>query len=127
MGEAYADRWNRSEDLLEVWRKSAGIPGPPGDDEFGRIIAANNWDPEKPADPRRVKMREIVRESGWAGISVNRILTRLTSLGLNPPARETVQRWLAEDEKMGLVRRGDRGSRNWRWAHHDDGPLPGAS
>jgi hypothetical protein len=70
-------------------------------------------------------MREIVREAGWAGISTNRILTRLTGLGLSPPARETVQRWLADDEKMGLVRRGQGGSRNWRWVHHDD-DLPGA-
>jgi hypothetical protein len=122
MGDDYKNRWKRSEDLLEVWRKSAGIPEPPDDDEFGAIIAANNWDPEKPVDPRRIKMREIVRDAGWAGISVNRIMTRLHSLGMAPPARETVQRWLADDEKMGLVHRGERGSKNWRWARHDDWP-----
>jgi hypothetical protein len=128
MGEAYSARWDRAEDLLKVWRESAGVPEPGDDDDaFSRIVAAENWDPEKPADPRRVKMREIVREAGWAGISTNRILTRLTSLGLNPPARETVQRWLADDEKMGLVHRGQGGSRNWRWAHHDDDHMPGAS
>jgi hypothetical protein len=128
MGEAYADRWKRCDDLLEAWRQSAGIAPPPdlGDDEFGRIIAAENWDAEKPVSPHRLRARQIVREAGWAGIKVGDVWNKLCEEGTNPPARETVQRWFADDEKMGLMLRGQRGSQRWRWANLDDDELPGA-
>jgi hypothetical protein len=54
------------------------------------------------------------------------VWNKLCEEGANPPARETVQRWFADDEKMGLMLRGQRGSQRWRWANLDDDELPGA-
>jgi hypothetical protein len=126
LGEAYEKRWERCEDLLQAWRESAGIaPKPDFDDEFGEIVARLN-DPEKPVSPHRQRAREIVRKAGWAGIKVGDVWNRLCETGDNPPRRETVQRWFADDEQMGLMVRGQRGSQRWRWANLDDDDLPGA-
>jgi hypothetical protein len=126
LGDAYADRWDRNEDLLTAWRQSAGIaPEPDLDGEFGRIVANLN-DPEKPVSPQRRRAREIVRKAGWAGIKVGDVWNQLCEEGANPPRRETVQRWFADDETMGLMHRGQRGSNRWRWANLDDDELPGA-
>lgn len=127
MGDAYADRWDRCGELLEAWRASAGITPPPDtDDEFGQIVANLQWDPEKPVSPHRLRARQIVREAGWAGITSGNVWKQLCDEGKNPPARETVQRWFADDEKMGLMHRGQRGSNRWRWANLNDDELPGA-
>ena len=126
LGDAYADRWDRCGDLLAAWRESAGIaPEPDIDGEFGRIVAGLN-DPEKPVSPQRRRARQLVREAGWAGIKVGDVWNRLCEEGANPPRRETVQRWFADDESMGLMHRGQRGSNRWRWANLDDDELPGA-
>jgi hypothetical protein len=126
LGEAYSKRWKRNEDLLAAWRESAGIaPKPDFDGEFGEIVARLN-DPEKPVSPHRQRAREIVRQAGWAGIKVGDVWNRLCETGENPPVRETVQRWFADDEQMGLMVRGQRGSQRWRWANLDDDELPGA-
>jgi hypothetical protein len=126
LGDAYADRWDRNEDLLAAWRQSAGIaPEQDFEGEFGRIVAGLN-DPEKPVSPQRRRAREIVRKAGWAGIKVGDVWNQLCEEGANPPRRETVQRWFADDETMGLMHRGQRGSNRWRWANLDDDELPGA-
>lgn len=65
-------------------------------------------------DSRQEKVRQIVQAAGHAGIKVSRILTCLDPENGKVPARETIQRWLAADEKLGLVRRGT-GDSNWRW------------
>ena len=67
-------------------------------------------------DPRRARAREIVRESGIHGITVGRVLTRLEAEGMTA-VRETVQRWFANDEEHGMMRRGQHGSRLWRWVN----------
>ena len=123
LGPAYAERWTRPEtaDLLDTWRRAANIapepePGAETDAEFGRIIAHMESDPEKAVDPRRARAREIVRESGIHGITVGRVLTRLEAEGMTA-VRETVQRWFADDEEHGMMRRGQHGSRLWRWVN----------
>ena len=123
LGPAYAERWTRPEtaDLLDTWRRAANIapepePGAETDAEFGRIIAHMESDPEKAVDPRRARAREIVRESGIHGITVGRVLTRLEAEGMTA-VRETVQRWFANDEEHGMMRRGQHGSRLWRWVN----------
>ena len=135
LGPAYAERWTRPEiaGLLDIWRREANIaPEPEPEEEelggeFGEIVARLKFDREKPVDPRRAKAREIVRESGIHGITVGRVLTRLEALGMTV-ARETVQRWFAEDEsRYGLMRRGQHGSRLWHWVNFssDDDDTPG--
>jgi len=94
-------------------------PAPPGDDEFSRLVTSLKWDHEKPVDPRHEALRRIVRENGLHGITAGRALSRLESQGMTV-ARETVQRWLAADEKAGLVCRGLHGSRLWRAAEFAD-------
>ena len=94
-------------------------PAPPGDDEFSRLVTSLKWDHEKPVDPRHEALRRIVRENGLHGITAGRALSRLESQG-KTVARETVQRWLAADEKAGLVCRGLHGSRLWRAAEFAD-------
>jgi hypothetical protein len=129
MGTAYTERWDRCADMLDEWRRSAGIPAKPdlGDDEFGKIIANSfDSDPEQPVSPQRIRMRQIVRNAGWAGVRSGDVWRQLCDEGKNPPARETVQRWMAADEKMGLMLRGQRGSNRWRWANLDDDEMPGA-
>jgi hypothetical protein len=127
LGEAYSERWERNKDLLQAWRDSAGIrPEQDFDGEFGEIVANLNFDPEKPVSPNRRRAREIVREAGWAGVKAGDVWNRLCEEGNNPPRRETVQRWLADDEQMGLMVRGARGSQRWRWANLDDDDMPGA-
>lgn len=136
MGEAYAQRWERSASLLDLWRESAGIPEPPeaaGDDDglpedlddwdkgdfdraFGRIVASVQEDPEGPVDIRRKVMWRILREAGFQGVAVKSLVIRLENRG-SATRREVVHRWLAADEKKGWVRRGKRGSSSvWIWA-----------
>ena len=100
----------------------AASPAPPGDDEFSRLVTSLERDHEKLVDPRHEALRRIVRENGLHGITAGHALSRLEAEDMIV-ARETVQRWLAADEKAGLVRRGLHGSRLWRAAEFaDDSP-----
>jgi energy-coupling factor transporter transmembrane protein EcfT len=129
LGDAYAERWDRCTDLLDAWREAGGIPQPPDpDDEFGSIVAFNKLeglaDPPGGIDPREKRMLQIIREAGWTGLYVRQIMSRLQSEGKNPPARETVQRWLAKNADKGKLHRPARGS-GWRWANlGDDDDMP---
>jgi hypothetical protein len=130
MGEAYEQRWTRphGQDLLAKWRESAGIPEPPERDEkdpFWEIVG-HQEDPERPLDPRRVKIREYLYQRGPQGYTTQRLLGLLKSDGLNG-IREVVQRWLADDESKGLVRRTGSPLHRWVW-HAGQGPddAPGA-
>jgi hypothetical protein len=142
MGSAYSERWDRSASLLDEWRRTAGIPEPtepggPDDDgdgddsdpddwdakrferEFGRIVAQVP-DAEAPADPRRKVMWRILRDAGWAGLSVKSIVIRLDTAGAMT-RRDVVHHWLKEDEQKGWVRRGKRGTQPvWIWSGHGD-------
>jgi hypothetical protein len=121
MGPAYAERWTRphGQALLDEWRGQAGVKPPVDTDSaFGQIVAHID-DPEAPIDPRQARMREILIERRWQGATVNRLVTRLASEGLTTP-RETVQRWLAKDEKAGMCRRGGKPHYLWKWVFAED-------
>ena len=123
MGDAYAQRWTREhgEALKREWGASAGVKPPldPGDDETLKRIAHLDFDPEAPVDPRHARLREILIERRWQGATVARLNTRLATEGLTTP-RETVQRWLREDEKAGMVRRGKKPHHLWKWIFTED-------
>lgn len=121
MGDAYAHRWTREhgEALKREWGAAAGVKPPPDpDDEFGQIVAHID-DPEAPVDPRRARMREFLIERRWQGATVGRIGTRLANEGLTCP-RETLHRWLADDEKAGMVRRTGKPHHRWIWVFAED-------
>jgi len=118
MGKAYEQRWTRQHgvDLLKEWRESVGLPEPAEhdpDDPFWGIVAQQD-DPEKPADPRRVKIRKYLYARGPSGYTVARLVTLLAAEGLTCP-RETIQRWLADDESSGLVMRTGKPLHRWVW------------
>lgn len=121
MGDAYAQRWTREHGLAlkREWGAAAGVrPAPDPDDAFGQIVAQIE-DPEAPVDPRRKRMREILIERRWQGATVGRLGTRLANEGLTTP-RETLHRWLADDEKAGMCRRGGRPHHLWKWVFSED-------
>jgi len=125
MGEAYTERWNREhgQRLLSAWRRDIGLPGrAPGDepeadvdDEFAEIIS-HSWkeDPEKPPHASRKRMWQLIHSKGMNGLSVARITAILDSEGLNV-RRETIQRWLKDDESRGLVQRTGAPVHRWVW------------
>lgn len=124
MGDAYTERWTRQhgQDLLKIWRESAGIPEPVDlEGEFGEIVGHLD-DPEKPIDPRRRRMRELLVRRGRAGYTVGRLVTLLGNDGLTTP-RETVHAWLRDDEASGLVRRGGKPTHRWWWNSGSDDDL----
>ena len=129
MGEAYEQRWTRphGEELKKIWRESAGVPEPPDfRGEFGEIVA-HLEDPEKPIDPRRKRMRELLIRRGGPGYTVGRLVTLLGNEGLTTP-RETVHAWLRDDEANGLARRGGPPTYKWWWNFAGDpDDLPGMS
>lgn len=121
MGDAYAQRWTREHGkaLISEWGEQAGVKPPPDpDDAFGQIVAHID-DPEAPIDPRHARLREILIERRWQGATVSRLVTRLANEGLTTP-RETVQRWLREDEKAGMCRRGGKPHHLWKWVFAED-------
>jgi hypothetical protein len=129
LGDAYANRWERPGvlDLLQAWREQAGIPEPEDEpdekDEDWQQIAHLDFDPDGAGDtdPRQTRMLEIIREAGWAGIKVDRLMARLEADDLGAPARGTLHRWLKENEQLGRVQRG-RNDNNWRWSRQDGLP-----
>jgi hypothetical protein len=123
MGDAYAQRWTRphGQELLAQWRGQAGVKPPldPGDDENLKRIAHLDFDPEAPVDPRHARMREILIERRWQGATVARLTRQLANEGLTTP-RETVHKWLREDEKAGMCRRGTKPHHLWKWVFAED-------
>jgi len=117
-GLLYQDRpaWRRRRSRRGA---PSASPAPPGDDEFSRLVTSLERDHEKLVDPRHEALRRIVRENGLHGITAGHALSRLEAEDMIV-ARETVQRWLAADEKAGLVCRGLHGSRLWRAAEFAD-------
>jgi hypothetical protein len=101
----------------------AGAPEPAGDAE--PLAQAGPLDPFRPqhVDPRRVRMREILARHEGPGIRAGRLRAMLTAESMGV-ARETVQRWLAADEREGLVRRGPNGSMLWQWVSHRGAGAP---
>ena len=71
-----------------------------------RYLAGNP--PETAADggidPRHIRMRELLAERGEQGAPARVLWTLLLAEG-HAPARETLHRWLAADEVLGLVAR----------------------
>jgi hypothetical protein len=140
MGEAYAKRWE-SENirrLTQQWLAEAGDSLPPApaeqspdapdsgdDDSFdydyweGKLNSGvglddDGDDPGRPLHPARKRMRQLLMQRGRDGYRAGILHEQLCSEGLNV-ARETVQRWLNADEKLGYVFRTDKPRSKWVW------------
>jgi FtsK/SpoIIIE family len=119
LGAEYEARWTeRGSYLVPAARQP--VIAPPGMDEseFEQIVRSNLADIDQvfPGDddtahPGRKRMREFLRRSP-RGVPPGAIVSLLAAEKM-PVARQTVQRWLAEDEAAGLVERGTFGQ--WKW------------
>jgi S-DNA-T family DNA segregation ATPase FtsK/SpoIIIE len=116
LGDDYALRWTSERAGHIPGFARAAVLAAPGrdvdwDGEFERLTAgqfpaAPQPEPEpdgKPPHPARARMLEILRQRGVMGATPADLHRRLTSEGL-AVARETVQRWLKDEEKAGNVR-----------------------
>jgi hypothetical protein len=128
LGDAYRERWtHRGAYLLPGGGKpAAAVVAPPGvdADEFRRIVDTSLSDIDVPVDelagveddsasPARKRYRQYAKRMGAAGVSVSGIVTLLESEKM-PTSRQTVHRWLRQDEAAGLVvQTGKFGG--WRW------------
>ncbi len=65
-------------------------------------------------DPRRRRMRQLLATFGPDGCQVHWLRARLRSESIFV-ARETLQRWLAADEALGLSRRTGPPANRWTW------------
>ena len=156
MGAAYADRWQRMESLLASWRataaewkEDAGIsddgPAVTGDAGGGdeddterqfREIISRIGDPEDVRgrkDPARRRMRGLLRQAGQGGMRVGDLQKQLAAeaaLEGSPELavhRNTLHKWLKDDEVSGLVRHAGKlrdpyGRWIWIRQESDDGP-----
>jgi S-DNA-T family DNA segregation ATPase FtsK/SpoIIIE len=100
MGDDYANRWKRAAPVLDLWRHQ----GPPLPGDFGTIVAQLP-DPEAGHSPARKRAVEIVAEAGALGIRPGMIQSKLAAEGFGT-TRETVQRWLADDDRVERHRHG---------------------
>lgn len=110
LGTDYAQRWVRASQagVLRVPQMalSGGSAmngyGSGGSEGFEEILASGGFpDPEKDLHPGRVRMRELLA-ARKDGMSPKSIMDVLEQEGI-APVRETVQKWLAEDARNGLV------------------------
>jgi hypothetical protein len=124
-GPEYAVRWTERGLYLVASVPSTGpVVAPPGvaQDEFEAIVASNLRDIDQPvtsmpgdeASPARRRMRQFLQRSP-RGVMPSAIVKLLEAEKM-PVTRQTVQRWLREDEAAGLVEpTGKFGM--WRWKH----------
>lgn len=121
MGEAYEQRWARpaAQNLI---RTIAG-PGTKLAElaDFDQVIAQMR-DPEAGLHPSRRRLRDLMAERRILGISVAEACAILKDEH-REVARETVQRWLADDVKTGLAERIKHG--RYRIRQDDDGDGTG--
>lgn len=117
LGSDYAERWQRAGSFF---RRGAPVPAPApaGDTAQFEDIVASIPDPEENIHPARRRMREILAARGVQGATPGRIGDQLKADGMGV-ARETVQRWLAQDSEAGIVHSADYG----RWVIGPD-PAP---
>lgn len=105
MGDVYATRWERAGPLLRrPVPAGAGARGTSDDvdmSQFDEIIKGMR-DPEAKLDAARKRMREILAARGSMGATPAMLQSKLEGEGLGR-ARETIQRWLRDDEAQGVV------------------------
>lgn len=105
LGADYAQRWARARPLLDMWIDSdQPDKAPPLPAEFADVIAGID-DPEEGHSAARRRAIEIVAQSGQLGINPGMITSKLNAEGFGT-TRYTVQRWLADDERVERRRHG---------------------
>ena len=127
LGDAYRERWtHRGAYLLPGGGKPAGnVVAPPGTDadEFRRIVDTALRDIDLPvsempgdddaASPARKRYRQYAKRMGAAGFNAGAVVALLDAEKM-PVTRQTVHRWLREDESAGLVEQLGKFGR-WKW------------
>lgn len=116
LGVDYAERWTtaRAGHIPGFTSGTAAVPGGGRDwrGEFERLTSgldldsvadANTQDDAKPVHPARARMLEILTQRGVMGATPADLNRRLAAEGLSV-ARETIQRWLKDEEKAGRVK-----------------------
>jgi hypothetical protein len=126
LGDPYAGRWRRAAEAGVVRVPLAALGGrrsaPVDIDAFDDIVRGVP-DPEQDLHPDRVRYRQFLASRGVMGATPRQIWTYLEEQGVSDGrevkadgthtvARETLQRWLREDEGDGLVHNPDMG--RWR-------------
>lgn len=113
LGADYTQRWDRAARAgwLERTAKGATAVADVDTTDFEGIMRAGGFsDEDVKTDPRRLRARAILESKGVNGATPKLIMDTLQLEGM-PAVREVLQRWLADDEKAGLVHRADYG----RW------------
>lgn len=126
LGDAYASRWQRVSTQPALQRMFSSEPHRGAataviDDvdtsQFDAIVQSGfGEDPEKDIHPARKRMRELLATRGTAGASPKWLFDHLENEGLKF-VRETGQRWLKQDEGLGIIHQASYG----RWKI---GPKP---
>jgi S-DNA-T family DNA segregation ATPase FtsK/SpoIIIE len=109
LGANYASRWARARTLLDTWIDSDTAVATAGPADFESIIA-DVPDPEAGHSAARKRAVEIVAKAGTLGINPGMITSKLNAEGFGT-TRYTVQRWLADDERLERIKHG-----RWRLA-----------
>jgi FtsK/SpoIIIE family len=125
LGESYRNRWHRAFDAGVIRVPLAVLQGgrvaPVGIDDFDEIVSGVP-DPEKELHPDRIRYRQFLAGRGAFGATPKVIWEHLEEQGVadgrepqengsHTVARETLQRWMREDEGEGIVHNPDMG----RW------------
>ena len=113
LGDAYRRRWERSAHLVGVPVPAAGAEADVDTSQFDSIVAGMG-DPEEKISPVRRRYRELLASQGVKGATPKWLRDRLEADGFaegSDYSRETLQRWLREDEGQGVVHQADYG----RW------------
>ena len=119
LGEAYSARWQRAEHLLRrpVPAGATAVMEPVDTSEFEGIIGRSYpEDPDKKIHPVRLRTRELLSARGPQGATPKWLRERLAEEGFEEGrdyARETHQRWLAEDQKEGILHQANDGFNRW--------------
>jgi hypothetical protein len=102
MGDAYAERWARpaARQLIEVVGGAAAGTARTVDGDFDDLVAQIR-DPEAGMHPSRRRLRILMAERQALGISPAQAFAILKDEG-REVARETIQRWFADDVATGF-------------------------
>jgi hypothetical protein len=113
LGSDYAQRWARASRngvikvpamALSGGSAMHGYSGGNGSEGFERVLAEGGvTDPDKEPHPGKTRMRSLLAASPY-GLSVAKLSMALKDeMGEDAPVRETIHRWLREDQKAKLV------------------------
>jgi hypothetical protein len=107
LGDAYASRWQRAGNLLRRPIPSKTATAVLDDEvdtsQFDALVQSSfGDDPESKVHPAHKRLREILASRGANGATPQRLWEALEGEGFKF-ARETGQRWLRQDEGLGLI------------------------